>query len=60
MPLVEPMAATAGLPLIHAPPGTALLHIVVAPVHTVAAPNIAVGVGLTDIVVVIAQPVGSV
>ena len=60
MPLVEPIAATAGLLLIQAPPGTALLHSTLAPVHTGLAPNMAVGVGLTDMVVVIAQPVGSV
>jgi hypothetical protein len=60
IPLSEPMVATAILLLLHAPPPTPSLSIVVPPTHTFDDPLIAGGAVLTFTVVVIAQPVGRV
>jgi hypothetical protein len=58
-PLSEPTVAADEL-LLHAPPPTASLIVVVAPTHTVEEPVIAVGDTLTDTVVVVRQPVSNV
>jgi hypothetical protein len=59
-PVVEPMTATAVLLLVHVPPDTASLRVLHAPVQTPVEPNIAVGVGLTVMVVVVKHPVANV
>ena len=56
---VEPIVATAVLPLAQAPPVDASLNEVVAPWHTAAVPDIAAGNPLTVTIVVARQPVGS-
>lgn len=59
MPLVEPIVATPVLPLLHVPPGTLLLSVVVAPWHTEVVPPMAEGAAFTVNTVVAIQPVGS-
>src|SRR5438445_22670 len=55
MPVVDPIVATAMLPLLQVPPVEASDNVVIAPVHTVSVPDIAAGNGLTVMVVVIWQ-----
>jgi hypothetical protein len=55
-PLAEPIVATDVLLLLQVPPVTASLRVVVAPAHKEVVPVMAVGTGLTVIVVVTAQP----
>lgn len=57
IPDKEPIVAIAVLPLAHVPNGVASARVDVAPTHNAAVPVIGDGKGLTDIVVVIAQPV---
>jgi hypothetical protein len=57
IPDKEPMVATAMLPLLQVPNGVASASVELAPTHIDAVPVIGEGKGLTDIVVVIAQPV---
>lgn len=51
-PLESPMVAAAVLLLNHVPPGTVLVRVDVAPMHTVPGPPIAGGIGLTVITAV--------
>ena len=60
VPLSEPTVATSGLELVHRPPGTTSLKLVVPPAHTVAAPLMGSGEELTVTVMEAAQPVGRV
>ena len=55
-PVDEPIVAFA-LPLLHVPPVTRSLSVVVAPAHTLAVPAMAVGTGFTVIGLVAMQPV---
>ena len=59
-PVVEPMVAVAVVVLIHVPPATASLRVIVAPTHTALGPVMAVGMVYTAIVVLTLQPVESV
>jgi hypothetical protein len=58
-PVSEPIAA-AVLLLSHQPPGTRSVSVVLAPAHTVAAPLMGAGAGLTVTILVVLQPVGRV
>lgn len=60
MPDDEPIVATDVVPLVHVPPAGVLVSDVALPSQTVKEPVIEVGNGLTVIVVVVRQPVGSV
>ena len=55
----EPIVEITVLLLLHVPPVTASLKVVVKPAHTLDAPEIAIGEGLTVTVVVVVQPVGN-
>jgi len=59
-PLLVPIVATAVLLLLHAPPVVALLSVADAPAHTLVAPVMDGGEGLTVNAVVVMQPVASV
>ena len=56
----EPIVATEAVPLAHVPPAGVLDNDVALPSQTVKEPVIEVGNGLTVIVIVVRQPVGSV
>ena len=58
-PLPDPTVAMATLLLVHEPPRVASVRLVVAPAQTVAAPEMAEGVGFTVMIVVVLQPVGN-
>ena len=58
-PVDEPTVALALL-LIHVPPLVASVKVVVEPIHTELAPEIAAGIVLIDITNVVKQPVGNV
>jgi hypothetical protein len=60
MPDEDPTLATDGLPLIHEPPAVVLVNVIAAFSQIFTAPEIGVGSGLTEIVFVAIQPVGSV
>lgn len=60
IPVVAPTVAVAVLLLLHVPPVVVELNVVTAPVHTVEAPDIAAGNGLTVTVAITRQPVGNV
>ncbi len=60
LPLVRPMVATEGVPLLHVPPDGIELNTVVPPTHKAKVPESVVGVGFTVIGFVAKQPVGSV
>ena len=47
-PVVDPTLAIAGVLLVHVPPLVVLLNVIVEPVHTLLAPVMAAGEGLTD------------
>lgn len=55
-PVDEPIVAIVVLPLVHTPPGTALLNVVTAPTHTLEVPVMGVGNGFTVITFVAMQP----
>lgn len=57
-PDIEPTVAIVGAPLLHVPPVTASLSVVVAPAHMLALPVITDG-GITDNVVVVVHPVAN-
>ena len=59
LPLEDPMLALAEL-LVHTPPATELVSVVVAPTQTVGIPPMTEGAGLTVIIFVTPQPVGNV
>ena len=59
-PEVEPTVAMATLLLLHAPPGTTLLNVVVAPAHVDDAPVMPAGDVVTDSENVAAHPVPNV
>jgi hypothetical protein len=59
MPLLLPIVAIAGLPLLHMPPLGDAANVVFDPWHTIIAPAIT-GLGLTVTLLVALQPVGSV
>ena len=59
-PLVIPMLAMPGAPLLQVPGVVASLSVVVSPEHTLSVPVIAAGNGLTVITVVVKQVVGKV
>ncbi len=52
MPVADVTVAIAVLPLVQVPPAGVELNAVVKPTHTFSVPVIAVGLGLTDTVVV--------
>lgn len=58
-PLKEPMRATNGFPLVQAPPGTALVKVMVFNTHAADDPDIAAGAGLTVTTIVTLHVVGS-
>ena len=60
IPVLAPTDAVPVLLLLHVPPVVAELSVVTAPVHTVDAPDIAAGNGLTVTTAITRQPVGSV
>ncbi len=60
MPVVEPIVATPVLPLLHVPPGVALLSVVVCPTHMLIVPVMLAGSGNTVNVLVVKQVLGSV
>ena len=60
VPLDSPAVAVAGLLLVHVPPVTRSPSVVQAPTHTVDAPVMPLGDGLTHTVVVLVQPAGEV
>ena len=60
MPLEVPMEAVAAFALLHAPPPTRSVKVVVAPVQTLTAPDIVDGERLTVTGAVMKQPVGNV
>ena len=53
------MVATALLLLVHVPPPVTSISVVVKPIHTLAVPVMAPGMGFTVMVFVVLQPVGS-
>jgi hypothetical protein len=55
MPLPDPMEATEGLPLVHAPPPVASVNVMDRPSHTAPGPDMAAGTALTVTVVVAMQ-----
>lgn len=57
---VEEMVAAPGVLLVHTPPVVASVNVIVEPTHTLDAPEIAAGTGLTVTKNVFAQPVPSV
>ena len=59
IPVVRPIVATVVVLLVHVPPVTASLNVMVPPMHTPVGPRIDVGEGLTLITVVVQQPVGN-
>jgi hypothetical protein len=59
IPVVDPTVATDVLLLLHVPPPASLNEVVI-PEHTLSAPSIAVGNGLTVNTAVAIQPVGNV
>ena len=61
-PVVKPIVATLGLPLIHVPPKTASVHVVVCPTHSTPVPIMGSGVGskVTITMAVSLQPCPSV
>ena len=63
-PVVLPMVATDGVPLLHVPPVVRSVSVIVAPAHTAVGPLMAAGAGLTMIValpvIVLVQPVAAV
>jgi hypothetical protein len=59
-PLSEPAVATAVLLLLHSPPVMPSVYNTAALEHTVAGPLMGVGVAVTLMVVVVAQPPGTV
>ncbi len=56
-PVPDTIDATTGLPLVHAPPGVALLSVLVTPAQKVNRPVMGAGRGRTVKVVVVIQPV---
>jgi hypothetical protein len=54
----DPIVATEVLPLVHKPPPTASLSVLLLPLHTSRLPRIGPGSGLTVMVVETAQPPG--
>jgi len=60
MPVEDPTVATAASVLLQVPPVMVSVHVVVRPIHTVAAPVITDGIGVTVTVAVEKQPVGMV
>ena len=59
-PVAEPTVATAGLLLLHVPPGVADVSVVTAPIQTVDVPAIVAGSGLTVTTAVAIHPFMSV
>jgi len=55
-PVPDTIEATTGLPLVHAPPGVALLSVLVTPSQKVSKPVMGAGGGNTVNVVVVIQP----
>jgi hypothetical protein len=60
IPEEEPIVATAGLLLLHVPPGVGSVIVAVSPEHALAGPLIARGAAFTVTIMDVAQPVGSV
>jgi hypothetical protein len=63
IPVTSPVlliVATAGSPLIHTPPASELVNVVVVPEHILAMPLIADGTGFTLITTDLEQPVDTV
>jgi hypothetical protein len=60
IPVVDPAVATVVLLLLHRPPPTPSVSVVVRPVHIDVIPVIGVGEELTVTVVVVEHPVGNV
>ena len=59
-PVPEPTVAIKGSLLIHEPPAVASLNVIACPSHTFGPPVIVAGNGLTVVMAVVIQPVGSV
>lgn len=60
IPVVRPTVAIDVFTLVHVPPAIASLSVVDVPMHTFVPPLIVAGAVVTNIVVVVIQPVGSV
>jgi hypothetical protein len=59
IPVAEPTEAIPATPLLHVPPATALLRVVVTPMHVTMIPPIVAGSGFTVTTVDVRQPVAN-